>query len=247
MGVVAGPACAQIYAGTTGGGAVVLSNFQTSETPDLVIAAPVVPASAPASMVAAASVTPAPALGSDTLRAEKLKPMIQKVARETSMSAQLLQAVIAVESGYDTKAVSRKGAQGLMQLMPQTALRFGVRDALDPMQNVRAGALYLKWLLDYFDGDLKLALAGYNAGENEVVRAGYRIPAIKETRDYVPKVLARLKNRPLRPAHFFWSASRPIASSTWNSTISSAPLEKRSVAAMRSPATKLWVNEMNAS
>jgi len=82
-----------------------------------------------------------------------------------------------------------------MQLMPKTALRFGVRDALDPLQNLRGGALYLKWLLDYFDGDLKLALAGYNAGENEVVRAGYQIPANKETRSYVPKVLAKLKNR----------------------------------------------------
>jgi len=129
---------------------------------------------------------------------EKLKPMIQKVAQETSVNPLLLHAVISVESGYDEKAVSRKGAQGLMQLMPQTALRFGVRNAFDPLENVRGGALYLKWLLQYFNGDLKLALAGYNAGENEVVRAGYRIPPIKETRDYVPKVLARL--------------SRPVAS-----------------------------------
>jgi soluble lytic murein transglycosylase-like protein len=118
--------------------------------------------------------------------------MIQKVAQETSVSPFLLHAVIAVESGYDAKAVSRKGAQGLMQLTPQTAQRFGVRNAFDPMQNVRGGALYLKWLLDYFDGDLKLALAGYNAGEQEVVRAGYKIPAFKETRAYVPKVLAHL-------------------------------------------------------
>ena len=108
------------------------------------------------------------------------------------MSPQLLHAVIAVESGYDSKAVSRKGAQGLMQLMPKTAQRFGVRNALDPLENVRGGALYLKWLLDYFDGNLKLALAGYNAGENEVVRAGYKIPANRETLNYVPKVLAHL-------------------------------------------------------
>ena len=112
------------------------------------------------------------------------------------MSPQLLHAVISVESGYDAKAVSRKGAQGLMQLMPQTAQRFGVRNALDPFENVRGGALYLKWLLDYFDGNLKLALAAYNAGENEVVRAGYKIPPIRETLDYVPKVLAHL-NKPI--------------------------------------------------
>jgi len=190
---VAAPAGAQIYSGTSGSGAVVLSNFQTSETPDVVIAAP---AAAPVpAMAAVAAAPPASALaaaGPDALRAAMFKPMIQKVARETSISPQLLHAVIAVESGYDAKAVSRKGARGLMQLMPQTAQRFGVRNVLDPMENVRGGALYLKWLLDYFDGDLKLALAGYNAGENEVVRAGYKIPANKETRNYVPKVLAKL-------------------------------------------------------
>jgi soluble lytic murein transglycosylase-like protein len=193
MGAVLAPAQAQIYSGATGSGAVVLSNFQTNETPDLVIAAPAAPV-APASVPAVALMTPA--LGPDELRAEKLTPMIQKVAQETSMSARLLHAVVSVESGYDAKAVSHKGAQGLMQLMPQTALRFGVRDALDPLQNLRGGALYLKWLLEYFNGDLRLALAGYNAGEHQVVRAGYRIPAIKETRDYVPKVLARL-SRPI--------------------------------------------------
>jgi soluble lytic murein transglycosylase-like protein len=185
--VAALPADAQIYAGINGNGAVVLSNFQTNETPDVVIEAP--PAAQAAQAVTSAMVTPA---ASDPQRIEKLSPMIQKVARETSVSPQLLHAVIAVESGYDAKAVSRKGAQGLMQLMPQTALRFGVRNALDPMENVRGGALYLKWLLDYFDGNLKLALAGYNAGEVEVVKAGYRIPPFKETRDYVPKVLAHL-------------------------------------------------------
>jgi len=78
------------------------------------------------------------------------------------------------------------------------------------MQNVRGGALYLKWLLAYFDGDLRLALAGYNAGENEVVRAGYRIPAIKETRDYVPKVLARLKlTRPRSGLNPYTPGSKP--------------------------------------
>jgi soluble lytic murein transglycosylase-like protein len=188
VGLVA-PAGAQIYAGTSGSGAVVLSNFQTSDTPDLVIAPP--PAPVPVAPAAAPPVAAVP-LAADAQRAAQFKPMIQKVAQETSMSPQLLHAVISVESGYDARAVSRKGAQGLMQLMPQTAQRFGVRNAFDPLENIRGGALYLKWLLDYFDGDLKLALAGYNCGENEVVRAGFKIPANKETRDYVPKVLARL-------------------------------------------------------
>jgi len=192
VGVVA-PAGAQIYAGTSGSGAVMLSNFQTSETPQLVIAAPLAPVPPLAAVAAAPAIAALPAVaGPDALRAAQFKPMIQRVAQETSVSPQLLHAVIAVESGYDAKAVSRKGARGLMQLTPQTAQRFGVRNVFDPMENVRGGALYLKWLLDRFDGDLRLALAGYNAGENEVVRAGYRIPPIKETRDYVPKVLAKL-------------------------------------------------------
>jgi len=165
---VAVPAGAQIYAGTSG-------------SPPL------------AAVAAAPPIAALPAVaGPDALRAAQFKPMIQRVAQETSVSPQLLHAVIAVESGYDAKAVSRKGARGLMQLTPGTAQRFGVRNVFDPMENVRGGALYLKWLLDRFDGDLRLALAGYNAGENEVVRAGYRIPPIKETRDYVPKVLAKL-------------------------------------------------------
>jgi soluble lytic murein transglycosylase-like protein len=195
---VLAPAHAQIYAGTDAGGAVVLSNFQTSETPDMVIAAPAAPALAPAAAEIAKAAVPSDA----ATRVEQFKPMIQQVAQETSVSPLLLNAVIAVESAYDARAVSHKGAQGLMQLMPQTAQRFGVRDAFDPMQNVRGGALYLKWLLDYFDGNLRLALAGYNAGENEVVRAGYRIPPIKETRDYVPRVLDQLKRTTPEPRYF---------------------------------------------
>jgi soluble lytic murein transglycosylase-like protein len=193
------PACAQIYAGTNGSGAVVLSNFQTNETPDLMISAPPPPAPAVVGAAAASSLAVMPG----STGAERFKPMIRQVAQETSMSPQLLHAVIAVESGYDPKAVSRKGAQGLMQLMPQTAQRFGVRDALDPLQNLRGGAMYLKWLLDYFNGDLKLALAGYNAGEHEVVRAGYQIPPIRETRDYVPKVLAQLKRSAAANPNYF--------------------------------------------
>jgi soluble lytic murein transglycosylase-like protein len=187
---VALPAHAQIYTGTNGNGAVVLSNFQTNETPNLVVEAPATAGTA--QMVTSAMVTPA----ADDRPSVKLAPMIQKVAQETSISPHLLHAVISVESGYDAKAVSRKGAQGLMQLMPQTAQRFGVRNAMDPAQNVRGGALYLKWLMDYFNGDLRLVLAAYNAGEVEVVKAGYRVPPFKETRDYVPKVMARI-NLPL--------------------------------------------------
>ena len=107
----------------------------------------------------------------------------------TRISPALALAVIAVESGGRPGAVSHAGAQGLMQLIPATAARFGVADAADPTQNVRGGVAYLDWLLNEFDGDLVLALAGYNAGEGAVRRAG-GVPPFAETRDYVPRVLA---------------------------------------------------------
>ena len=106
-----------------------------------------------------------------------------------NLSADLIRAVIAIESEFDQFAVSSKGAQGLMQLMPFTARRFGVSSPFDARQNIFGGAHYLRVLLDLFQGDVDLALAGYNAGENAVVR--YRgIPPYRETRAYVQKVQA---------------------------------------------------------
>jgi soluble lytic murein transglycosylase-like protein len=97
--------------------------------------------------------------------------------------------VIAVESGFNSRALSKAGAVGLMQLMPATALRFGVSDPYDPLQNVRAGAQYLRFLIDRFGNDLSLALAAYNAGEQAVDRNGGQIPPYSETQAYVPRVL----------------------------------------------------------
>jgi len=175
---VAPAAHAQIYAGRDANGSVVLSNFRSAVADELMIAAP----------IEAQSELPVPAPVTD----DRFVALIRKVAQDTSLSPYLLQAVIAVESGFDARAVSHKGALGLMQLMPQTAQRFGVRDPFDPVQNVTAGATYLKSLLDRFHGDLHLALAAYNAGEAAVIKAGYRIPPYAETRAYVPRVLARL-------------------------------------------------------
>lgn len=107
----------------------------------------------------------------------------------TRVSPALALAVIAVESSGRPRAVSSAGATGLMQLIPATAERFGVTDATDPAQNIRGGVAYLQWLLDEFDGDIVLALAGYNAGEGAVRRNG-GVPPFAETRDYVPRVLA---------------------------------------------------------
>jgi len=116
--------------------------------------------------------------------------LIDGAAREAGIHPDLVYAVAAVESSFDPHARSEKGAQGLMQLMPETADRFGVRDPFDPQQNVRGGTLFLRHLLDLFDGDVRLALAAYNAGEN-VVLAMHKVPPYEETRTYVSKVLKR--------------------------------------------------------
>jgi len=126
-------------------------------------------------------------------------PYIAIAAAEAGLEASLVKAVAQVESGLDPRAVSPKGARGLMQLMPQTASDYGVSDPFDPLQNLRAGAGHLRNLLDDFDGDLTLALAAYNAGASAVRRHG-GVPDFRETRDYVRRVLARLGRGPLPPA-----------------------------------------------
>jgi soluble lytic murein transglycosylase-like protein len=124
-----------------------------------------------------------------SINLKRFSPLIEKAAREHEIDQDLLHAVITVESGYDPHAVSRKGAVGLMQLMPQTARRYGVRNIRDPAQNIQGGARYLRDLMGKFDNDLTLALAAYNAGEEAVVQYGNRIPPFRETINYVPKVL----------------------------------------------------------
>jgi soluble lytic murein transglycosylase-like protein len=113
---------------------------------------------------------------------------IREAATLYQIPEELVRAVIKVESDYDPRAVSRAGAQGLMQLMPDTAVRMQVRDVMDPRENVLGGVRYLRVLANMFNGDLQLTLAGYNAGENAVVRFG-GIPPYDETEDYVVRVL----------------------------------------------------------
>jgi hypothetical protein len=103
----------------------------------------------------------------------------------------LIISVMSVESRYNRLAVSPKGASGLMQLMPETAARFGVRNIFDPRENIMAGANYLRWLLDRFGGNVRLALAGYNAGEGAVESHGFKIPPFMETQNYVQEIYAR--------------------------------------------------------
>ena len=119
---------------------------------------------------------------------QELEPMIKRFSRQHQLHPALIRAVIKAESNFDPRAVSRSGAIGLMQLMPQTALQLDVRDLYDPEDNIGGGTKYLRHLLDRFRGNLPLALAAYNAGERVVDR--YRtLPPIDETRQYVRKVL----------------------------------------------------------
>ncbi|CAK0774140.1 soluble lytic murein transglycosylase [Gammaproteobacteria bacterium] len=127
-----------------------------------------------------------------TPSAETVTPAFHAfIERETNawgVNAALVKAVIMVESGFYSDARSSKGAMGLMQLMPDTARRFGVENPMDPLQNITGGVRYLRFLLDSFAGDLSLALAGYNAGENSVIRYG-GLPPYPETKEYVERVL----------------------------------------------------------
>jgi soluble lytic murein transglycosylase len=123
-----------------------------------------------------------------TISEQELEPMISRFSRQHQLHPALIRAVIKAESGFDPHAVSRAGAVGLMQLMPQTAARMEVRDLYDPEDNIGGGTKYLRQLLDRFRGNLPLALAAYNAGEHVVDR--YRtLPPFTETRQYVRKVL----------------------------------------------------------
>jgi soluble lytic murein transglycosylase-like protein len=147
-----------------------------------------------------------PALSIDRDGAEKL---VREAAERHHMDPALVRAVIETESGWNATAKSRKGALGLMQLIPTTAVRFGVNDAFSPQQNVDAGVRYLKTLLERYNGNLDLALAAYNAGEGAVDRA-HGIPAYRETREYVQKV----QNAYFRPGSGrmdgFWTNPRAI-------------------------------------
>ena len=126
-------------------------------------------------------------------RAAAYSGLIDHAARTAAVHPALMRAVIAVESAFDPRAVSRAGAQGLMQLLPSTARRYGVGNPFDPEQNLRGGARYLSYLLKRYDNNLELTLAAYNAGEEAVERYGRHVPPYRETREYVPAVLRLYK------------------------------------------------------
>lgn len=180
--VATGPAAAQAQVVQLGesDGTVHLTNAPTDPRYQRLGIAP--PPSSPAVRVA---VMP-PALGRT---ATSIGAQIRDAAERHGLPEELVTAVIRVESGFNPRAVSRKGARGLMQLMPATAAQYGIRDVFNPKENISGGVRHLRYLLDQFKGDVRLALAAYNAGENAVTRSG-GVPRYRETQDYILKLEA---------------------------------------------------------
>jgi soluble lytic murein transglycosylase-like protein len=174
---------AQIYAWRDGNGTLVLSDRAIDAPTDVyqVEGAP-------------RYVTTRPA--EDVGELERFEPLIHEHATRQALRPELVRAVIQVESGFNPRALSPKGAMGLMQLMPATARRLGVNNPWDPAQNIRGGTDYLRQLLDEYEGSEELALAAYNAGAGAVEKYGRRIPPYRETRDYVRKVGAAAGEAP---------------------------------------------------
>ena len=125
---------------------------------------------------------------------QKYANIIQTASQAYGVEPSLVHAVISAESAYNQNAISRTGAMGLMQLMPDTARRYGVQNMMDPTENIHGGVRYLRDLLAMFKGRVDLAIAAYNAGENAVIRYGHKIPPYAETRTYVPRVLGFYRN-----------------------------------------------------
>ncbi|KFO67121.1 hypothetical protein ER57_12900 [Smithella sp. SCADC] len=124
----------------------------------------------------------------------KYDELINKAANKFKLDSALIKAIIKAESNFNHRAVSRVGAQGLMQLMPKTASSMNVEDSFHPGKNIEGGARYLRYLLNTYKGNLDLALAAYNAGEKAVAKYNYNIPPYRETQNYVKRVYSFYKS-----------------------------------------------------
>jgi hypothetical protein len=158
---------------------------------------------APEPLTQLASMAISASLGGFTTGDANVDNLIVESGQRNSVDPLLLYSIMHQESTFKTRAISPKGARGLMQLMPPTAARFGVTNIFDARQNIEGGARYVRFLLDLFSGDVKLALAGYNAGEGAVIKYGYQVPPYSETREYVRRIGTRygLIRDPLAAAH----------------------------------------------
>ena len=132
--------------------------------------------------------SPADSLEGFTTGNAEVDGYILESGKRHSVDPLLLYSIMHQESSFKRRALSHKGASGLMQLMPPTARRFGVTNIWDPKQNIEGGTRYVRFLLDFFQGDVALALAGYNAGEGAVIKFGYRVPPYAETQEYVRRI-----------------------------------------------------------
>lgn len=185
LSILVSPARADIYGYTDEAGTLVLSDIQHNNRYALLLQTEIAQNPTLATPLAGGRI--------NWKNQQRFASIVAQAARDYRLDEALLHAVISTESGYEPRALSPKGAIGLMQVMPATGKRFGVANLNDPAQNVAAGARYLSLLLRQFDNDLQLVLAAYNAGENAVLRHGRRIPPYRETRQYVPRVLALYK------------------------------------------------------
>ena len=168
---MAGDVSAQVYGYTDDNGVLILSNVPTTDRMRLIVDDSAQPA------------------GSAWHYSGQYDPLILRASNLFGVDSSLVRAVIAVESAFNRYARSHKGARGLMQLMPDTALRYGVTNRRDPIANLHGGSRYLQDLLGMFNNNVVLALAAYNAGENAVIRYGRKIPPYAETQTYVRRVL----------------------------------------------------------
>ena len=196
LGLSAAPCSADIYRFVDDNGVTHFSDVRLDARYELFMktrppVAETAPVAAHEAVQAASLVVSVPATPSfrPTKVNARFADMVAKVAQEQKIDPALMHAVITVESAYNPRARSRKGATGLMQIMPDTGKRYGVTDLLNPLKNLTAGAKYLKDLLAMFGNDMRLAVAAYNAGEGAVMRNGNNIPPYKETQAYVPRVL----------------------------------------------------------
>jgi soluble lytic murein transglycosylase-like protein len=179
--IAAAPAEAQIYSWRDASGTLVLSNKPRSDSKSEVTTYAVHGS-------AAIRTTTKPESSS---RQRQFDYLIEEYARAQGISPDLVRAVIQAESNFNPRAVSAKGAMGLMQLMPATARELGVDDPFHPAENIRGGVTYLARLLAKYEQNVELALAAYNAGAGNVERYGNAVPPFRETRDYVKKITAR--------------------------------------------------------
>jgi soluble lytic murein transglycosylase-like protein len=184
--VGAGPVMADIYSFRDARGVVHFTNMPNGDKRYKLIRKEERPSDGRASVGAARVARLFMPAQADILRYSRI---IDAASKTHGVDGALVHAVITAESGYNAAAVSKAGARGLMQLMPDTAARYGVRNIHDPRENINGGVRYLRDLMTMFNGNIELAVAAYNAGENAVIRHGNRIPPYAETVHYVPKVL----------------------------------------------------------